>query len=158
MKTQKLFGLLTIALFLLAACQREGANTRLKVHLTDAPATYDEVNIDLQQVQVQMAADTTGWQTLQTRAGMYDLLQLQNGVDTLVAEGTIAEGTVHQLRLILGDDNNIVLDGETYPLTIPSGSESGLKVKLHKKMNKSLEDLIVDFDAGLAVHQDGQGN
>ena len=63
-----------------------------------------------------------------------------------------------QLRLVLGNNNNIVVDGETHPLTIPSGAQSGLKIKVHKKLNKTLEDLVVDFDAGLSVHQEGTGD
>ena len=147
-----------MAALLFVSCQPEARMSTMNIHLTDAPVDYDEVNIDLKQVQVQFADDTSGWQNLETVAGMYDLLQLQNGVDTLVAKGTFPQNTVHQLRLILGNDNNIVVDGDTYPLTVPSGAESGLKIKVHKKLNKNLEDLIVDFDAGLSIHQDGTGD
>ena len=147
-----------MAALVFVSCQREDRVSTLKVRLTDAPAVYEQVNIDLQRVQVQFADDTSGWQNLETIEGIYDLLQLQNGVDTLIGTGTFPQNTVHQLRLILGNDNNIVVGGETYPLTVPSGSESGLKIKVHKKLNQPVEELIVDFDAGLSVHQDGQGN
>ena len=147
-----------MAALLFVSCQPEARMSTMNIHLTDAPVDYDEVNIDLKQVQVQFADDTSGWQNMETVAGMYDLLQLQNGVDTLIAKGTFPQNTVHQLRLILGNDNNIVVDGDTYPLTVPSGAESGLKIKVHKKLNKNLEDLIVDFDAGLSIHQDGTGD
>ena len=157
MKTSKWIGCLAMAAFLLASCQPEERFSTVKVNLTDAPGDYEEVNIDLKQVQIQFADDTSGWQNLTTEAGMYDLLQLQNGVDTLIGTGTFPEGTVHQLRLVLGNNNNIVVDGETHPLTVPSGAESGLKIKVHKKLNQNIEELVVDFDAGLSVHQDGQG-
>ncbi|MGV3656822.1 MAG: DUF4382 domain-containing protein [Chitinophagaceae bacterium] len=157
MKTLNLAASILMAALVLASCQQEERFSTVKVNLTDAPGDYEEVNIDLKQVQIQFADDTSGWQNLATEAGMYDLLQLQNGVDTLIGTGTFPEGTVHQLRLILGNDNNIVVDGETHPLTVPSGAESGLKVKVHKKLNQTLEELTVDFDAGLSVHQTGQG-
>lgn len=158
MKTLKLAGSVLMAVLVMASCQQDERYSTVKVNLTDAPADYEQVNIDLKQVQIQFADDSSNWQNLQTTEGMYDLLQLQNGVDTLIGTGTFPQSTVHQLRLILGDDNNIVVDGETHPLTVPSGSESGLKVKVHKKLNQTIEELIVDFDAGLSVHQDGQGN
>ena len=158
MKTHPYYCGLLAAALLFAGCQPENRQSTMNIHLTDAPADYEEVNIDLKQVQVQFADDTSGWQNVETHAGMYDLLQLQNGVDTLIATGTFPAGTVHQLRLILGENNNIVVNGETYPLTVPSGAHSGLKVKVHKKLNKNLEDLVVDFDAGLSVHQEGNGN
>lgn len=158
MKTRLILGSLLIAAITFVSCQSETRMSTMQIHLTDAPVDYDEVNIDLKQVQVQFADDTTGWQNLETTVGMYDLLQLQNGVDTLIAKGTFPENTVHQLRLVLGNDNNIVVNGETYPLTVPSGSQSGLKIKVHKKLNKTLEDLVVDFDAGLSVHQEGTGD
>lgn len=158
MKTRLIFGSLLVAAFAFVSCQPEARMSTVNIHLTDAPVDYNEVNIDLKQVQVQFTDDTIGWQNLETVAGMYDLLQLQNGVDTLVAKGTFPQNTVHQLRLVLGNDNNIVVDGDTYPLTVPSGAESGLKIKVHKKLNKNLEDLIIDFDAGLSIHQDGTGD
>jgi len=157
MKTSAFFGSIALAALLFTSCQQEDRTSTLKIRLTDAPGDYEEVNIDLKGVQVQFADDTTGWQNMETNEGIYDLLQLQNGVDTLIGTGTFPEGTVHQLRLILGNDNNIVVDGETHPLTVPSGAETGLKVKVHKKLNQTLEELVVDFDAGLSVHQDGQG-
>ena len=157
MKTSTFVCSIVMAAHVFVSCQQEDRTSTIKVKLTDAPIDYDEVNIDLKGVQVQFADDTTGWQNMETNEGIYDLLQLQNGVDTLIGTGTFPEGTVHQLRLILGEDNNIVVDGETHPLTVPSGAESGLKVKVHKKLNKTIEELIVDFDAGLSVHQDGQG-
>jgi hypothetical protein len=51
-----------------------------------------------------------------------------------------------------------VVNGIRYPLTIPSGSESGLKLKVDKKLNGSLDSLIIDFDAALSIHQLGTGN
>jgi Domain of unknown function (DUF4382) len=44
-----------------------------------------------------------------------------------------------------------------YPLTIPSGSESGLKIKVNKKLSATLETIIIDFDAALSIFQTGAG-
>jgi hypothetical protein len=36
---------------------------------------------------------------------------------------------VKEIRLVLGDNNHVVVDGDTFALTIPRGSSSGLKIK-----------------------------
>jgi Domain of unknown function (DUF4382) len=45
-----------------------------------------------------------------------------------------------------------------YPLTIPSGSESGLKIKLSKKLNAQLDSVVIDFDAALSILKTGVGD
>ena len=125
--------------------------------MTDAPVAMEEVNIELLQVNVKFATDTAGWVALQTTPGIYNLLGLQNGVDTLIAQGNFPSNVVKEIRLVVGDQNSIKFDGQTYPLTIPSGSESGLKIKVNKKLEANLETLLIDFDAALSVKQETDG-
>lgn len=123
--------------------------------LTDAPFDAQEVNVDIREVVVNYAKDSTDWVPLTANAGIYNLLALQNGVQTLLATGNNPGGTIKELRLILGAGNTIKIDNQTYPLTIPSGSESGLKIKVNKKLATSLDKLVVDFDAGLSIIKTG---
>ena len=116
-----------------------------------------KVNVDIKEVRVNFRDDSTGWVSLNTNAKIYNLLGLQNGVDTLLATGTVQTGIVKEIRLILGSNNTIVDAGVTYPLTIPSGSESGLKIKVNKQLNATLETLIVDFDANLSIRLEPGG-
>jgi hypothetical protein len=159
------FGLATSAItaIILVACQKENSNgdagsTTLKVKLTDAPIDADSVNVDIRQVRVNFRHDSAGWVDLNTNAGIYDLLGLQNGVDTLLATGTIPSDSVQEIRLVLGTANTIVVNGVSYPLTIPSGSESGLKIKVNKQLSGPIDSLLIDFDAALSIHQTGQGD
>jgi hypothetical protein len=143
------------------ACSKDQSDksTTLKVRLTDNPFNADEVNVDIQQVRVKFSDDSIhGWTDLATHAGIYDLLGLQNGVDTLLAVGTIPTNIVKEIRFVLGTDNTIKVAGIVYPLTIPSGSESGLKIKVNKQLNGTLDSLLIDFDAALSIHQLGNGN
>jgi hypothetical protein len=140
-----------------AACNKEESGHTLRVRLTDAPTALDEVNVDLQQVQVKMDRDSASWVSLTTKAGIYNLLDLQNGVDTLIAEGDVGAGTVKEIRLVLGNNNSVVANGETHDLTIPSGSQSGLKIKISKPMRTTLDSLVIDFDAALSVKQERDG-
>ena len=146
---------------LIPACTKDnnGEGTNLRIKLTDAPIAADEVNVDIQQVRIKFREDSlSGWMDMNTTAGVYDLLGLQNGVDTLLAVGTIPTDEVKEIRFVLGSNNTIVVAGITYPLTIPSGSESGLKLKVNKKLNGTLDSLTVDFDAALSIHQLGNGS
>jgi len=149
--------MLGIAASVFFACSKDesasdSGTSTLKIRMTDAPADWDEVNIDIQKVRINYDDDSTGWVDLQTTAGVYDLLTLQNGVDTLIAQGTVPSGKVKEVRFVLGDNNTIVVDGTSYPLTIPSGSTSGLKIKVDKNLTAAnIDSLLLDFDAGMSV-------
>jgi hypothetical protein len=141
----------------LIACHKESRTSTLQVKLTDAPAGWDEVNIDLKAVNVNFSDDSTGWVSLPTKDTIYNLLGLQNGLDTLIAQGTFPTNTVKEIRLVLGDSNTIKANGQIYPLTIPSGATSGLKIKVNKELNASLETVVLDFDAGASVTEEQDG-
>jgi len=146
---------------IIVSCQKEAndgnGTTTLRVRMTDAPVPADSVNVDIQGVRVNFSNDTVHWMDLNTVAGVYDLLGLQNGVDTLLAVGTVPTSTLKQIRFVLGSNNSIVVNGVNYPLTVPSGSESGLKIMVNKRLNANLDSLVIDFDAALSVHQTGNG-
>jgi hypothetical protein len=154
-----IFCALTIALF--GACNKEEDTAKVEIRLTDAPVAVDEVNVDVREVRVKFSDDTSannGWVNLTTNAGVYNLLALQNGVDTLLASASLPQQTIKEIRLILGPDNSVTDNGISYPLVIPSGSESGLKIKVNKKLNATLNTLVIDFDAALSLKKEGPGD
>lgn len=140
-------------------CKKDSSDetTSLKIRLTDNPYNATEVNVDIREVRVNLHDDDNGWVSLNTDQGIYNLLDLQNGVDTILAQGIIPTGTLKEVRFVLGDDNSIMIDNTLYPLTIPSGSESGLKIKLNKRLNAHFDSLLIDFDAALSILQTGTG-
>jgi len=155
-KNLQLFGLLFLSASLVfTACSKDNKNgtSTLNVRLTDAPAAYSEVNVDIKEVRVKFEDDSTdnGWQTLNTKAGIYNLLAFQNGVDTLLATGAVSAKTVKQIRFVLGANNSILVDGLTFPLTVPSGAESGLKININKNLTQPFENIVIDFDALLSI-------
>lgn len=158
MKIFKLVLALTIvSSVMFIACKKDSSTSTLQVKLTDAPGDWQEVNIDLKEVKVNFNDDSTGWVSLQTKDTIYNLLGLQNGLDTLIAQATVPTKTVKEIRLVLGSNNTIKVNDQIYPLTIPSGSESGLKIKVNKKLNATLETVVLDFDAGASVIQEQDG-
>lgn len=154
--------LLFSALVVMISCSKDDTQktSTLNVRLTDAPTAYEQVNVDIREVRVKFSDDSTtnGWVTLTTYPGIYNLLALQNGVDTLLGTGVFPTQVVKEIRFVLGPNNTIKDAGVVYPLTIPSGSESGLKLKINKSLNATLETIIIDFDAALSVKKEGTGD
>lgn len=90
-----------------------------------------------------------------------DLLQLQDGVtETLLDEFELSTGQYNWIRLkVLAEQNNsdgsyIAFDdsGETFPLWIPSGSQSGLKlVRPFIVSQQGTTEIVIDFDLRKSV-------
>lgn len=169
--------IVTLALLLaigFAACETDGvqpgdkspnaahssSKARLTIRLTDDPGDYQQVNIDLIQVRANLV-DSVGndvWYDLATNAGIYDLLMLQNGLDTLIVNDSLPPGNLQQLRLVLGSDNSIMVDSTLQDLRVPSGSQSGLKINLQQALVRdSLSTVVLDFDADASVVPKGNG-
>src|SRR5437868_11625816 len=110
----------TLLIVAFNACQKEKSGTSfLKVRLSDNPFNASEVNVDIREVRVNVRDDSSGWVRLNTVAGVYNLLDLQNGIDTVLATGVIPTGPLKEIRFILGDNNSLKIDNTVYPLTIP---------------------------------------
>ncbi|HEX6915047.1 MAG TPA: DUF4382 domain-containing protein [Chitinophagaceae bacterium] len=161
MKATLLFALLTLTFMgLFYACTLSGASsgsTTFKVNLTDNPFDAAQVSIDLKEVRVNNQQDSEEWTVLPTKAGIYNLLDLQNGVTTTIAEGTVDGNILREVKLVLGTRNSIKIGNEVYPLTIPGGSEKGLRIKTGRTLRQGRDSVTIDFDAGLSVHKQEDG-
>ena len=159
-----LTALTVLAIIIFVSCSKEnsGGTSTLQIRLTDGPTNLAEVNVDIREINVKFSDDTSGthgWVSMLTNVGVYNLLGLQNGVDTLLASLTLPQNTIKEIRFVLGSNNSIKdTFGIIYPLTIPSGGESGLKIKVNKKLAASLETVVIDFDAALSIFRTGNGN
>lgn len=150
-----------------SACQKDSTDnqsgsSKFSVYLTDDPSTYKAVNIDIKEVRVKYSDDSTsddGWKTLPlTKAGVYNLLQFSNGMDTVLSSSDIPSGRIKQIRLVLGSNNTVVVGNTTYNLETPSAQQSGLKLKLDAELVPGIEyKLWLDFDAGKSIVQTGNG-
>ncbi len=141
----------------MASCKKDTGQTTLHIRLTDGPGDYQQVNVDIQEIRVKTAQDTSKWILLQTNAGVYNLLDFQNGVDTLLAFGPLPAVLLKEVRFILGPNNSIMKDSIIYPLETPSAQESGLKVKIDKNLGLDLNTFVIDFDAQASVLVQGNG-
>jgi len=144
-------------------------NAHMNVHLTDAPANYQQVNVDVQGMRVfymPVSNDTASvdsasdgkWVDLQLKPMKINLLDLTNGVDTLLASADLDPGRYSGMRLILGSDNTVMVDSMMHNLKVPSGQQSGYKIKfdsIELKEGQTI-NVTVDFDASRSVHQAGK--
>jgi hypothetical protein len=119
--------------------------SKLSVHIMDGPIQFYKVLVDIKQVAIlvdtatsQSAPDISNqwdwnycgwgrgpnnksliWDTLSISAGIYNLMQLRNGTDSLLGSGVYVTGKVLKIQITLGDSNSIYTDSTTsYPLVV----------------------------------------
>ena len=149
--------LLAMVLFFSCAKNSKSGEAHLQVRLVDNPSVdVKEVWVDIQQVEIIVnggAPVLLGG----IHPGVYNLLELTNGKDTILADALIPAGMVSQVRLILGDNNYIVSStGEKISLKTPSAQQSGLKVQVHQQLSGGiLYRLTLDFDVARSIVQAG---
>lgn len=128
-----------------------------KVVMFDAPGDYDEVWVHIERVEVNNSADAeSGWVVVSEPDERFNLLELVNGANVVLGEVELEEGTYEQIRLILGSDNNIVIGEDSYPLMVPSGQQTGIKLNVNAEIIAGITyTLLLDFDAQQSVVQQG---
>lgn len=169
MKTRKILSatciiLLLTSLVFVSCTKNENTNkgeARFQVLLTDDPGDYEEVLIDVQDIQINVTGDDDGgWQSLEgINTGTYDLLKLVNDKDTILADATIPSGRIHQLRLILGPENYVKVNGTMIRLNTPSAEQSGLKLNIQQDVtNGILYKILLDFDVAKSIVATGSSS
>ena len=152
---------------LLNACKKDSRSGYVSVNMTDAPANYLKVNVEILDVQVHNEAG--GWVSLPTNYGIYNLLDLQNNTSAVLASNAVVPaGKLNQMRLILGSHNSLIFSTasgdplvtviDTVDLKVPSGEETGLKMNLNYTLSPNKHMVVLlDFDAAASVVDKGNG-
>ncbi|HKK46809.1 MAG TPA: DUF4382 domain-containing protein [Balneolaceae bacterium] len=158
------FAILAVLSLLFTGCGT-GSNTgmgSMELRMYDAPIdSASAVNVKIDKVEINRTGSANGWDVISTPNKMYNLLDLANGAYAVLGDTTLEAGTYPQIRLVLSQDsNNVVVNGKTYGLTIPSGSQTGIKLDVNAKIEKDINYvLLLDFDAARSVVQaGGQGS
>lgn len=123
-------------------------DSKVSVYMMDDPIQFDSVFVDIRQIVVEVdtasrqtdqddddqwdenycgrgrdASDRSiVWDTLNITPGVYNLLALRNGTDTLLGSSLITTGKILKVRITLGHDNSVVYDSSSFPLEV-FGSE-----------------------------------
>lgn len=187
MTSRKIFSVLlatsVFAVVFVLSCKKDDSASssvppgqqKVSLYLSDDPALFDKVLIDIQSVKVLVdtsTADTVEhhwrhdwncddgrdtsviWEDLSIRPGVYDLLTLRNGTDTLFASGTIPQGKIKRIKITLGTNNSLVKDSINYPLKLYPG-DSVITLKLSgNEFDEYLAgqfQLWLDFNVGRSI-------
>ena len=133
---------------------------QLKLTMIDSPSEYDQVNIVVTRVEVHKSGSdsSSSWFVINNNTTTYDLLLLRNGASVVLGDHSLNTGHYTQIRLIIGTGSNVVVNGITYPLEIPSGSQTGIKLNHAFNIEDgSLYELLLDFDAERSIIVTGNG-
>lgn len=139
--------------------------SRVRVELTDAPSDIiAQADVWISQVYLQGGGNSTdgggGRVVLFENADEplhFDLLTLQDGVTAdLTGYVDVDVATYQSLRLVVDSARIILIEGVTFEdgtdnatLFVPSGSQSGIKVKLNEAIEAAEGEsvsIVVDFD------------
>lgn len=150
----------SICLLFMGSCNddSDGNDTAtVNVRLTDGPAAYDAVNVDIQRIEINSNGQ---WVPLNFPSpGVYNLLNFKNGTDVVLGQAVLPAGEVSQMRMVLGPNNSLVVNGVTYPLQTPSAQQSGLKFNWHQTLAANGAYTVwIDFDAGRSIVTTGNGS
>lgn len=163
MKSLFKLSLITLLFIGFASCSDDDSennnegNAKLAIRLTDAPGDYEHVFVDVEEVEIKYS-DGRDDVNLGINAGVYDLLELTAGVNVLLFDDEVPAGNISQIRLILGDDNTIVVDGQILPLDTPSAQQSGLKIQVNETLEPGiLYEFMLDFDVDKSIVAQGNG-
>ncbi len=161
--------------------------SQVSIYMMDDPITMFKVLIDIRQVSVEIDTATKQseadeddqwddnfwgrhrdrdhksviWDTLSITPGVYDLLKLRNGTDTLLASGIFPSGKILKVRITLGSDNTVYTDSSTsYPLVV-SGSHPYFDINVRKENVSSITNnqfkLWLEFNLAKSIFfRDGQ--
>lgn len=152
--------------FILYSCSDDSTgpsegNGRIKMYMVDAPADYDSVNIVVERVEVHKAGsgEEDGWIVINNDTNTYNLLDLRNGASVVLGDTMLAAGHYTQIRLIVGPGSYVVVNGIPYPLEIPSGFQTGVKLTHQFTIEAGvLYELVLDFDADKSIVITGTGD
>lgn len=124
----------------------------IKVEAFDSPLPYNAEHIYLTVTEVSVHSSENGWKTLVDSPATYDFLELINGVTEVLCDITLEHGHYTQMRLTVADTNEMVVNGVSYPLIVPSGVETGVKLNLDFTVEADeLIEILVDFDASKSI-------
>lgn len=139
---------------------------QLYIHLTDAPFPFDivdEANITISKVEIFNETDTMGsdYITIFDDTATFNLLDLRNGVTACLLETEVPVGNYNTLRLYVTDAEILLTDQSTFDLKVPSGEQTGIKVKIEPGITVITElssEILLDFDVAKSFVLNGNTN
>jgi len=150
------------ALALLSGCGGSGGGSggssvgsgTLAVRLSDAPdPSITALNVTIPKVQ----ANINGrWTDVAAPNQTYNLLDLAKN-DVLLGQANLPSGTYTQVRLFVSSATVTDSTG-THDVTVPSGSQTGLKINVDYDLNPNeVTTILLDFNVDKSLVKQGNG-
>lgn len=152
----KYLSILFVLCLLVSGCSNNPAgsgNGFITIESFDAPAPEGVEHLYLHVIEVSAHHSDNGWIVVSEPDTVVDYMELINGVTVLLADSvSLPIGDYEQMRLLLSDSNEIVIQGNTYDLTTPSAQQTGVKLNLNFSVEENqLIEIYVDFDIARSV-------
>ncbi|WP_340110960.1 DUF4382 domain-containing protein [Maribellus mangrovi] len=169
-----MISVVAIAIAAFTACQEEYVieeiaptkSGNLLIRLTDAPFPTDlvaEASVTINKIEIHKMDDEQGppFIVFSEEEQSFNLLDLTNGVTAILADTAIESGFYKEIRLQVVDAYVKLKDSTLFDLKIPSGAQSGLKVKINPsiEVDSALNaELLLDFDVSKSFVVQGNPN
>jgi hypothetical protein len=174
-KLSILFSFLLILLSISCNNENDMTTSHLKISLIDQPGDFESVNIDIKGIRVHSSSvvnddenegeqqengdgeendnDSGGWVNLEgSDIGVVNILEYTSGHELTIYDSEFPAGYITQIRLVLGEKNTVVIDGDSLYLKTPSGQQSGLKLKVNENLEAGLSYYLkLDFEAARSI-------
>jgi len=154
--------LLTTACNQLSKSDVATGNGTVVMKLTDAPfpvSMVDKAMVTIDKIEIRSAGTTTSagaetdnesqYTVVSEKVQEFNLLDLQNGITADLLEMEIGPGSYDLIRMHVTASKVILKDGTAFDMKIPSGMQSGLKIKLNPKLvveSGVVNEVLIDFD------------
>lgn len=160
---------------IICSCKKEASNTinnstnlnkphAVTIYLTDDQTpVFDSVFIDIRKLEVKIEDDSLGadgWINLSIHPGVYNILRLRNGLDTLFAVGTLPNARVQKIRMTLGTQNSVMKNGQSFPLNVHDNDRevvANLDAGNFEIVPPDQVLFWIDFDASHSIQTDNSG-
>ena len=141
---------------------------RVQLKLIDAPGDYLEVHVEIIDIQYNSSDNENGWTSFTPENGYpinVDLTKLIAGNSLLLTDQIIPSGMLKQIRLVLSDNNNLIIQGDfegekiTAHLDTPSAMQSGLKLNMNTMLETGFSyTFILDWDVQKSIVEAGNSD
>jgi hypothetical protein len=116
----------------------ENGETRLVISMHDSqlaasmarsvdPRNIQALNLAVRRIDI--SNPNGGWLTIMEEARTIDIIGASRADPVVLSDVSVEPGVYKELRLVLSDGSTIKVDGQEHPLRVPSGEQSGLKLK-----------------------------
>ncbi|MBT8258397.1 MAG: DUF4382 domain-containing protein [Bacteroidia bacterium] len=137
----------------------------LSLKVSGSLGAYDNIFLEFSEVHLKVIDDESDpkcWRKISSfKSGIYDLNELVSGREAdLLNSASVPSGQVFSIKLVLGENNYVIHDGERIELFTNSVQLEDLNMRLDKNFNRGRDYIMqVDFNANESIFEgplDGQ--